>query len=140
MSNQKQDSLTYRATDFADTNRIMDSIPSNLTGETSCTIELTRSLQSRDNIQELMQTYSRTVQRLAPHDHLRFEHKALNIDIQIGQSGIHECSYNLFFSHYSLGRVTLSRDRRFTDDELASLENTLCVLFYPLDEMIHNGN
>lgn len=139
MANQKQDSINHPAPNFSAANRFVDSTPSGPSGESSCTLELSRKLQSETSIMELMQTYSNTVQRLAPHDYLRFEHKTLNIDVQIGCSGLHECTYNLFFSHYSLGRVTLSRDRRFSDDELASLENTLCVLFYPLDEMIHNG-
>jgi hypothetical protein len=139
MANHKRDSIKYPAPDFSAANRSIDSTPSGLPGETGCTLELSHKLQSGTSIAELMQTYSNTVQRLAPHDCLRFEHKALNIDVRIGHGGLHECTYNLFFSHYSLGRVTLSRDRKFSDEELASLENTLCVLFYPLDEMIHNG-
>ena len=138
MNNQKQASIKHPYADSTIANRLVDSAPSGLSDNTGCTLELSRKLQSENSIAELMQTYSNTVQRLAPHDYLRFEHKALDIDVQIGRSGVHECTYNLFFSHYSLGRVTLSRDRRFTDDELASLENTLCVLFYPLDEMIHD--
>lgn len=112
--------------------------PANYPAESNCTAELTQQLQSRKGVLDLMQTYSNTIQRLAPHDHLHFEHKAMNIDIEIGRGGMHKCTYNLYFSHYSLGRITLSRDERFSDEELSSLENTLCILFYPLEEMIHH--
>lgn len=133
----KQKLTKFHPVDLIDGGGYAGVSPANQTTVSDCTFELSHQLQSRNDVLDLMQTYSNTIQRLAPHDYLRFEHKAMNIDIQIGLSGTHKCTYNLYFSHYSLGRVTLSRKERFTDTELSGLENTLCILFYPLEEMIH---
>lgn len=139
MSRRKEDLTKYQAEPFDVNGYVSEALPEHL-AKASCSFELSRQLRSRDDIMDLMQTYSNTIQRLAPHDYLRFEHKAMNIDIEIGHGGIHKCTYNLYFSHYSLGRITLSRNERFSDNELSSLENTLCILFYPLDEMIHHDS
>ena len=140
MPGQKNNDTKYLTGGFCDYDGFVSHASLDLTAETNRSPELTRQLKSRHDVLDLMQSFSNTIQRLAPHDHLRFEHKSMNIDVQIGHSGIHKCTYNLYFSHYSLGRITLSRNERFSDDELSSFENTLCVLFYPLDEMIHNDN
>lgn len=139
MPDHKQKLARLQTANFFDSDGCASVTPAKDPEKTNCTVELTRQLQSRNDVADLMQTYSNTIQRLAPHNHLRFEHKAMDIDIQIGNSGIHKCTYNLYFSHYSLGRITLSRNERFTEEELSGLENTLCILFYPLDEMIHHG-
>lgn len=139
MARQKQKLMKYQTAEFSGGNAYVDIKPDNSTMEGNSAVELTRQLQASDSIVDLMQTYSNTIQRLAPHDHLRFEHKSLAIDIQIGQSGVHRCTYNLFFSHYSLGRLSVSRNEKFSDDELMRLENTLCILFYPLEEILHQA-
>jgi len=138
MPKQKQKLAKYQIEEFYDRDNYASVTPANHPVEASCTLELTRQLQSRNDVMGLIETYSNTIQRLAPHDHLHFEHKIMGIDIHIGNGGIHKCTYNLYFSHYSLGRITLSRNERFTKEELSGLENTLCILFYPLDEMIHH--
>jgi len=139
MHKQKQHSVDSRTTDISERNGFPDITLDQSADTISCTLELTRNLRAKNDLYDLIHTYSNTIQRLAPHDHLRFEHKTIDIDIEIGHCGIHKCTYNLFFSHYSLGRVTLSRNEKFNDEELSSLENTLCVLFNPLEEMIHKG-
>ncbi|MDX1573456.1 MAG: GGDEF domain-containing protein [Methylophaga sp.] len=89
-------------------------------------------LQTTLDIRQLLQLFHQQVQPVLQHDGLRMQHLPLRQDIKFGNTAHHNCHYQLEIDKQTLGKLTLSRGRRFTDDEILLIEDLLCKLVYPL--------
>ncbi len=89
-------------------------------------------LQTTLDIRQLLQLFHQQVQAILQHDGLRMQHLPLRQDIKFGNTAHHNCHYQLEIDKQSLGKLTLSRGRRFSDDEILLIEDLLCKLVYPL--------
>jgi len=101
-------------------------------------LKLSCALQASQNIHDLIKIYSDNIQHIVSHDSIRFENKLMNIDITLGTTARHSCSYNLTFSNTSLGRLSLTRNKLFSENDLTRFEDLLSELFYPLGNAIYN--
>ncbi|HET8808264.1 MAG TPA: GGDEF domain-containing protein [Methylophaga sp.] len=89
-------------------------------------------LQTTLDLRQLLQLFHQQVQPILQHDGLRMQHLPLRQDIKFGYTAHHNCHYQLEIDKQSLGKLTLSRGRRFSDDEILLIEDLLCKLVYPL--------
>ena len=101
-------------------------------------VTLTCELQSKNNIKDLIKTYSNNIQHLIPHDSMTFKNKLMDIDVSLGTTARHSCSYNLTFSKQLLGKLTLTRNKLFSAHELTRFEDQISILYYPLNNVIFN--
>jgi len=99
---------------------------------------LSCDLQAAAGIHELIETYSKHIQRLIPHSGISYINKLLDIEVFHGTRGRHNCSYNLSLSKQSLGLLSLSYDTPYSEQTLEKLEASLSILFYPLGHALYN--
>ncbi len=95
-------------------------------------LEITGALQTTLDPQQVIEIFAREARATVAFDGLRFRYEPMQMTLQVDQMAANACSYKLSIENESLGEIVLSRRRRFSDDELASLEHLLCSLLYPL--------
>ncbi len=98
------------------------------------TLDLAGSLQRHLDLEPLIDQFSRSVGEFVPHDSLSFRHELAGHERVIvhGSAGRHACSYQLTVEKMSLGTLRVTRRRRFDETELASLEQLLGAVVYPI--------
>ncbi|MDT8310439.1 MAG: GGDEF domain-containing protein [Methylophaga sp.] len=89
-------------------------------------------LQTTLDLRQLLQLFHQQLQAVLQQDSLRLQHPPLRQDIKFGNTSHHNCHYQLEIDKQSLGKLSLSRGRRFNDDEIRLIEDLLCKLVYPL--------
>lgn len=89
-------------------------------------------LQTTLDLRQLLQLFHQQVQSVLQLDGLRFQHPPLRQNLKFGSNAHHNCHYQLEIDKQSLGKLTLSRGRRFSNDEILLIEDLLCKLVYPL--------
>lgn len=89
-------------------------------------------LQTTLDLRQLLQLFHQQLQTVLNHDGMRLQHPPLRQDMKFGNTAHHNCHYQLEIDQQSLGKLTISRGRRFSDDEIRLLEDLLCKLVYPL--------
>lgn len=94
--------------------------------------EMTVALQTTLQVEELMDLFSVHLQPSVPHDSYVFTDESNELEWRAGKAGRHICSYNLMLENDLLGELCLTRGKRFSDLELATIEAYLCRLLYPL--------
>lgn len=94
--------------------------------------EMILALQTTLNLEHLLDLFSIHLQPVVPHTGSSFQTPTLTPEIRTGKTGRHTCSYNLMLEHENLGEWRLTRNKRFSDLELATIEAFLCRLLYPL--------
>lgn len=95
-------------------------------------LELVQSLQTTLDPSRLIEIFSAEVGTLIVHQGIRYSNEDTGLEIELGRRARHACSYNLNIGDEPLGRLTVRRDRKFTDPEMEALEQLLCSLLYPL--------
>jgi diguanylate cyclase (GGDEF)-like protein len=94
--------------------------------------EMVLALQTTLDLEQLLDLFSTHLKTVIPHSGLSFCNEPLGIELSIGKQGRHVCVYNLELENEPLGEWRMSRDRRFSEAELAHAEALLCRLLYPL--------
>lgn len=94
--------------------------------------EMVLALQTTLDIDQLLNLFSTHLKTVVPHAGSSFCNERLGIELSLGEHGRHVCAYNLELENESLGEWRMSRNRRFTEPELAHAEALLCRLLYPL--------
>lgn len=89
-------------------------------------------LQTTLDLRQLLQLFHQQVQSVLQLDGLRLQHPPLHQDLKFGSIAHHNCHYQLEIDKQTLGKLTLSRGRRFSEDEFLLIEDLLCKLIYPL--------
>ncbi|MFZ5492992.1 MAG: GGDEF domain-containing protein [Pseudomonadota bacterium] len=98
------------------------------------TLELAAALGRHLDLEALIDHFSRRVGDVLPHDSLSFRHQLAG-DWRViahGSGGRHSCAYELKVEDLFLGTLRISRRQRFEESELATLEQLIGVLVYPL--------
>lgn len=98
------------------------------------TLELTAALGRHLELEALIDHFSRRIGDVLPHDSLSFRHELAG-DWRViahGSGGRHSCSYELKVEDMHLGTLRVTRRQRFEESELATLEQLVGVLVYPL--------
>jgi len=93
---------------------------------------LANLLQSSLDIETLLTLFSNELAAIIAHDGLSFDNEDEAIAIQIGKKSHHSCHYKLVLMEEDLGEIQLTRNKRFSEDELRQLESLLGMLVYPV--------
>lgn len=95
-------------------------------------LEITSALQTTLDPETMIEIFAREVRASLPFDGLRYRNEPMKLLLQIDRLAANTCSYRLTIENEFLGEIIFGRRRRFSADELASLEHLLCSLLYPL--------
>jgi diguanylate cyclase (GGDEF)-like protein len=94
--------------------------------------ELINILQSTLDLGKLLELFDDELASAVPHDGLVYELPDEDIHYQFGEQDKHQCHYNLILLDKFLGQIAVSRDNKFTDDELKRIEVLTAALLYPI--------
>ena len=95
-------------------------------------LEISGVLQTTLDAERVIALFSQEVTALVPHDGLHYRHTERGMNLEIGGTGRHLCSYRLVVGEQSMGELVFQRRRKFTMTETQLLEHLLCSLVYPL--------
>lgn len=101
------------------------------------TLRLTTALQTTLDLEQLLRIFSETVQETVSHQGLTYRNDERRFVVAVGHTGRHHCSYRLNLLGTELGEVAMSRNKRFSEQDLAQIEYLLCTLVYPLRNALH---
>ncbi len=99
-------------------------------------LQIASALQTTLEIDKLIEVFSREIQDLIPHDSIAFENRQQDIQVAIGTKARHACSYQLVVTAQTLGQLSFTRRRKFSEHETQLLETLICSLIYPLRNAI----
>ena len=95
-------------------------------------LRLNTVLQTTLDIGGLIKLFADELIILMPFDGFTYRNVSHEIDISFGKPSRHKCSYRLIVGDENLGELTLSRRRKFQDQETTMVENLLVGLVCPL--------
>ncbi len=95
---------------------------------------LCRRMASSLSLEVLIGIFAEELATLVPYDQLTYRHQISQQDFvyATGMGGRHRCDYRLQLEGVSYGGLTLSRRRRFAEEELAAIEQLLSVAICPV--------
>lgn len=94
--------------------------------------ELTQNLQTSLELDRVLGLFFGALHQLLQIDGLEYRHTSFSTPIAHGQQGVHRCSYRMSHAGSYLGELQLSRQSRFAESELISIEGLLATLLFPL--------
>jgi len=89
-------------------------------------------LQTTLEIEQLIKLFSREVSDSIPHSSITFQNEKLEADVTTGRVAKYPHNFELIVENQTLGQLTFTRGKAFTEREAALLEYMLCSLVYPL--------
>ncbi len=92
---------------------------------------LLQVLQTSLNLPDLLGMFFKHLQPLISVGGLKFSQPG-NEAMKFGRDSIHHCDYRLSLEDGELGTIVFSRGKRFSESELATLEQLLSYLVHPL--------
>lgn len=95
-------------------------------------LEISGVLQTTLDAERVIALFSQEVSSLVTHDGLHYRHPERGLNVLIGGSARHSCSYRLMVGEQNMGELVFQRRRKFTETEAQLLEHLLCSLIYPL--------
>jgi len=96
------------------------------------TARLPSVLQTTLELEELINLFHGEISKVITFDSLHYQHQGVLSDINTAKRHRHSCSYRLEMNSVWLGEFSLSRSKKFSDDETQLVEDLLCKLIYPL--------
>jgi diguanylate cyclase (GGDEF)-like protein len=112
------------------------SAPGSLTGasdfDRDWLLALAQHLQVTLRVEGLLEVYATQCAPAVPFDSVRFENAQRQIGLEHGIRGVHSYAYTLVLSEETLGVVTYTRNRPFSESDAERLEFLTSQLVYPL--------
>lgn len=99
-------------------------------------LQIASLLHTSLNVEEVVAQFSEEISGLFQHDNLSYVNEKLDINVVFGESARHSCTYELSINDQHLGLISLTRNKKFTDNEIQLLEQLICALHYPLRNAI----
>lgn len=93
---------------------------------------LTQQLQTSLEVERVLEMFFTALQEFVGVNSVEFRHDAQRILMSKGTSSMHRCSYRMTHAGNFLGEIQFTRDKRFSEAQLQSLETLLGNLLYPL--------
>ncbi|KPJ89642.1 MAG: hypothetical protein AMJ53_15585 [Gammaproteobacteria bacterium SG8_11] len=95
-------------------------------------LQIATLLHTSLSVEEIIAQFSEEIGDVIHHNSLSYVNEKLDINVLFGQSARHSCTYELSINEQSLGLLSLTRDKSFSDEEIEQLERLICALHYPL--------
>lgn len=99
---------------------------------TELRLQLSNLLQTTLELPQVLQLFFDEVQHTIALDSLNYRSEKNHVNIDIGDSARHSCHYKLITSQDSLGELSFTRGKRFSDGELHLLEQLIGCLICPI--------
>ena len=99
---------------------------------TELRLQLSNILQTTLELPLVLQLFFKHIQHNLSIDSLIYRNSKLSSNIEFGISARHNCHYKLVTNKDSLGEVTFSRSKRFSEKELQLLEIVISCLICPI--------
>lgn len=96
------------------------------------TLKLSGLLQTSLELDTVLTYFLDAIVHLISFDGAQFTNDELDYNFQYGKNQRHTCTYRLRLASEFLGELTFSRKRRFNNDEIQQIENSLVQLLYPV--------
>ena len=93
---------------------------------------LLRTLQSTLDLSQILEIFSNELNALIPIDGLAYNHAESDAQFETAAQGRHRVSYELKIDNEQLGTISFTRNKRFTEAELQTVEEVLSCIPYPL--------
>ncbi|UZE97750.1 GGDEF domain-containing protein [Alkalimarinus alittae] len=93
---------------------------------------LTRRLQTTLDIKHIINMFVEEVGKLISFDQFEYNCETVGSYITSEKRAAHSCNYKLKLQNENLGEVSLTRSKKFKEEELAILERLMSTLVYPL--------
>lgn len=104
--------------------------------ELAARVRLSQALQMSLDPAEVLNLFYRHTQNVVSVSGILFKFGNKNPDLKIGRECLHHCDYRLTTDEGYLGEIIFSRNKRFVESELITLEFLLSSLIYPLRNSI----
>lgn len=111
---------------------ILKSSQTNTFADKDRILQIAGLLQTSLNVEEIISHFSNEISTIIAHDHLNYINEKLDINATIGKRARYSCTYELTINENQLGIISLTRSKKFTDQEIEQLEGLICALHYPL--------
>lgn len=94
---------------------------------------LTAQLQTTLDVEKLLTIFYKEVQQVVQVGGIVYQiNDQDNLTVSLGQQHTHRCTYQLSSETEAMGEITLSRSKRFIEEELTILEGLFSTLYFPL--------
>lgn len=93
---------------------------------------LTRRLQTTLDIKQIINMFVEEVGKLIIFDQFEYNCETAGSYITSEKRAAHSCSYKLKLQNENLGEISLTRSKKFKEEELAILERLMGTLVFPL--------
>lgn len=98
----------------------------------SVKLQLSNLLQTTLELSPLLQLFFEEVKHSVPLDGLSYRSDKNSEVIEFGKNALHSCHYNLITGQNSLGELSFSRSKRFSEQELQRVEMLIGCLICPI--------
>jgi len=95
-------------------------------------LELGSALQTTLEFDKLLAIFAERARGVVAHDSVTFESRAGDVTVTVGTPAAQACEYNVVLLEESLGTIRFTRATPFSKEEMATLENMIVALVYPL--------
>lgn len=95
-------------------------------------LQLHQRWQVSLDAETLVSTFAAEIRRFVPYDSFDYSHQEADLHLTHGSAQSHRCNYNLILEDFALGALELTRNKRFSEDELYALERALGTFVYNL--------
>jgi len=89
-------------------------------------------LQTTLELDDLIDLFQGEIKKALPYDSFHYQHRDVMCDINSAKRSHHKCTYRLEMNTVWLGELTLTRGKKFSDQDTQLVEEFLCKLIYPL--------
>lgn len=96
------------------------------------TLRLTTALQTTLELEGMITLFMEELNHHLPVEAIGFRHAVYGVVIQLGEPMRHRSAYGLRLLEEDLGEINISRNKPFSEKDLATIEHLLVPLLYPL--------
>ena len=100
------------------------------------TLKLAGLLQTSLEVENILEFFIDSIRDAVPFASAEYNFADLNLKHTIGKSDRHSCAYRLRIAGDDLGELKFTRNKKFAEEEMESIENLIYHLVYPLRNAI----
>lgn len=97
---------------------------------------LVQTLQTSLEIDRVLEMFFLELGRCLGLDGMEYRNDGRHLQLRFGKAAVHRCNYRISHTGEYLGDLQFSRNKRFSEPQLASLETLIGSLLYPLRNAI----
>jgi len=95
-------------------------------------LQVMTQLQTTLDVEQILRIFHSEVQQLVPLAGCDYRLPGQSLNLNLGETGRHRCSYQLSLNDEDYGEIAFTRNRRFQEREMTVLESVMGLLIYPL--------